>query len=568
MIIRTIIGINTMEHLTKLWGEQADQPPSHLRGILQTADYQHFMILSDTGNLLYEWEGAKKANKCLPGDHVAWVNDQCELELRDQHPTIVGTLELTSKSTYGMTKRGHMMYLCTPYDKRYPPFIVGSSEKDRSKNKIILISLDDWTGNFPRGHIQKIIGNSGEEESEREALIWQACPWRYPSFDYQPALQDTPKTKRETLLGHTFHIDPVGCKDVDDVFTFEQLNETEWLITITISDVASYVEDGGAVDIMASLIGQTLYDHEGRVLRPMLPNDYSERACSLLPGKESYGVSLQFNWNGSEITNQRWFQSKFTVNQSYSYEEFQKEESSYQQVLKSIASHLAGEVVEDAHDWVAQMMILYNTSAGKKLKDANMGILRRHSEPDRERLARYAEHVPELEKLAFSSAEYCLAEENDTKHYGLNTATYAHASSPIRRYADLINQRVLINLIQDVKEQYIVPQAMYDMNVREKMIRRFARDSDYLTAIMSGKNTFSAIIMDTTVDGSWVTIRLYVPEWKRMISTTYRYLSEHIAISRDEKTEIDITLYRRLNFQCVFSPNARNWKERVIIQLS
>ena len=557
-----------MDHLTKLWGEQLEQPLSELRGILQTTDYHHFKILSDTGNVLYEWEGSKKANKCLPGDHVAWVHDQCELELRDQHPVLVGTLELTSKSTYGMTKRGHMMYLCTPYDKRYPPFVVGSSEKDRSQNKIVLIAFDDWTNTFPRGNIQKTIGVSGEEKAEREALIWQACPWRYPEFDYQPTLADLPETKRLPLPGYTFHVDPKGCKDVDDVFTVESNLDT-WYITITISDVASYVEDGGAVDIMASLIGQTLYSRSGEVLRPMLPSDYSEKACSLLPGKESYGVSLRFRWTGTEIDELKWFQSKFTVDRSFSYEEFQEQTSPCYTVIKDIASYLAKEDLSDAHDWIAQMMIFYNTQAGTCLKEAGMGILRRHSEPDRERLARYKEHVPELEKLAFSSAEYCLAEEDDTTHYGLQSATYAHASSPIRRYADLINQRILIRLIQNNTDYYIVPQAMYDMNVREKAIRRFARDIDYLTAIMTGKNTFTAIIMDKDVDSNqWITIRLYVPEWKRMISTKYRYLSENMAISRDEKTQIDTTLYRHLTFQCVFSPNARNWKERAIIQLS
>jgi hypothetical protein len=41
------------------------------------------------------------------------------------------------------------------------------------------------------------------------------------------------------------------------------------------------MEDGSAIDIMASLIGQMLYSKEGKMIRPMLP------------GKESYGISLQ-----------------------------------------------------------------------------------------------------------------------------------------------------------------------------------------------------------------------------------------------------------------------------------
>ncbi len=554
------------EYLESVFGKRIDQPPSSIRGILQTKDYDQFMILSDVGDLIHEFKGAKAANKCLPGDHVAWNNDQCELELRDQHPLIVGTLELTSKSTYGMTKRKHLMYLFTPYDKKYPHFIVGSSEQDRSHNRIVLISLEDWTGTFPRGSIQQTLGLSGDDQAEREALIWQACPWKYPKYNYEPVLQST--AERTQLNGHTFHIDPEGCRDVDDVFTFEQV-ENGWLVTITISDVAAYVEDGGAIDIMASLVGQTLYDKDGRVLRPMIPAEYSEKTCSLLPGKDSHGISFQFVWTGQEIQKKKWFHSVLRVNSSYTYEEFQQSDSPYKRPLCEIASHLAKEIVNDAHDWVAQMMILYNTEAGLLLKTSKQGILRRHSAPNREKLEKYKTHVPELEKLAFSSAEYCLAEEMDTQHYGLLTDTYAHASSPIRRYADLLNQRVLTLLIQGSDERFIVPQAMYDMNVRGKAIKRFARDMDFLEAIQTGQTQFTGIIIDTVpLENSWVKIKVYVPTWKRMISTRYRSISENIVLSRDETQEIDISLYREVKIVCAFSPNARNWKERVVVHLS
>jgi len=555
-----------MDHLKQLWGNPLDQPPSSLRGILQTTDQDRFMILSDTGDLLHEWVGSKAANKCLPGDHVSWINHQCELELRDQHPLIVGTLELTNKSTYGMTKRKHLMYLFTPYDKKYPHFIVGSSESDRSRNRIVLISFENWENTtFPRGSIQQTLGLSGDEHAEKTALIWQACPWKYPTYDYQPILAPS---SRITLSGHTFHIDPEGCKDVDDVFTFEPIEEG-WKVTITISDVAAYVEDGGAIDIMASLIGQTLYDSNGHVLRPMLPSEYSEKACSLLPGKESYGISFQFIWNGKDIQHGSWFQSVLRVNTSYTYEEFQDSESPYQHPLREIASYLAKEPVHDSHEWVAQMMILYNTEAGKKLKEAGQGILRRHTAPDRERLEKYSTHVPELQKLAFSSAEYCLAEESDTQHYGLTTDTYAHASSPIRRYADLVNQRVLTKLIQGSNETYIVPQAMYDMNVRGKAVKRFARDMDFLQAIVTGQTQFTGILLEIQPkENDWVKLKIYVPAWKRMVSTTYRSQSHNTVLSRDETHKIDSTLYRQVTIQCAFSPNARNWKERVVLHIT
>ena len=295
---------NAQKYLSSVFGtEQFQDKPLGIQGILQTKDYNEFIILSDTGNELHRFTGAKLANKCLPGDHVNWNGSKCQLELRDEHPPIVGTLELTNKSKYGLTSRGAPIYLFTTYNKSYPHFIVGCSDKEVAKNKIGLIKFDDWTASstFPRGQLQQVLGVSGNFKAETEALMWQACPWKYPKGPY-PA-QSKENILRKELKGYTFNIDPIGCKDVDDVLTFEELDKGKWLITITISDVATYVEDGTTVDIFASLIGQTLYDNSGTVLRPMLPREYSEEPCSLIPGKESYGISLQFIWDGKEITN-------------------------------------------------------------------------------------------------------------------------------------------------------------------------------------------------------------------------------------------------------------------------
>lgn len=349
-----------LAHLEALWGQPLDAPPYEIRGILQTTDYERFQILSDVGVQVHSFEGAALANRCLPGDHVGWDNGKCVLELRDEHPPIVCTLELTNKSTYGLTKRGHMMYLCTPYDRRYPPFIAGSSERDRSRNHIVLVELEKkdgevWrSGQFPRALIQRTFGITGDAAAEREALIWQACPFRYPAaYEYRPVCHD--KGSRRSLTGFTFHIDPPGCRDVDDVLTFEAL-EKGWRVAITIADVQAYVEDGSPVDIMASLIGQTLYDAEGRVLRPMLPPAYSEGVCSLLPRELSaLGLSLLFDFVDGTVCNLEWHQTTLCVNRSYTYESFQIDEE-WAPRVRALAMAL-GCMEGDAHDWVAQLMI-------------------------------------------------------------------------------------------------------------------------------------------------------------------------------------------------------------------
>ena len=148
--------------------EQLQEKPQGLRGILQTKNYSDFIILSDGGDEIHRFSGAKLANKCLPGDHVFWNEGKCHLELHDSHPPIVGTVELVNKSKYGLTSRGIPIYLFTPYNKSYPHFIVGCSEKDVSKNRIGLINFDNWssTSTFPRGQLQQLLGVSGDFEAD------------------------------------------------------------------------------------------------------------------------------------------------------------------------------------------------------------------------------------------------------------------------------------------------------------------------------------------------------------------------------------------------------------------
>jgi hypothetical protein len=47
-----------------------------MEGFLQTKNYQQFTVVDEAGKVLYSFEGAKKANRCLPGDVVTVVESQ------------------------------------------------------------------------------------------------------------------------------------------------------------------------------------------------------------------------------------------------------------------------------------------------------------------------------------------------------------------------------------------------------------------------------------------------------------------------------------------------------------
>ena len=101
---------------------------------------------------------------------------------------IVGILELASKYRYGLTKRGHPMYLFTPYDTDLPSYVVGSTERDTSVNQIAVIEPSseaisscnkscDKPRDKPRANLVRLIGPVGDYDAELKGLLEHYCPY-------------------------------------------------------------------------------------------------------------------------------------------------------------------------------------------------------------------------------------------------------------------------------------------------------------------------------------------------------------------------------------------------------
>ena len=139
---------------------------------LCTKNYKEFAIKDANGLIMKEFLGAKNANRALPGDIVEATESGCSLLYRKQTTPIAGLLELSSKTKYGFTNRHHPMYLFTPFNESYPQFIVGSSERDTSKNRPGVIHFEKWTeaDNLPRGALIQLL------ETDEDALSWTYTP--------------------------------------------------------------------------------------------------------------------------------------------------------------------------------------------------------------------------------------------------------------------------------------------------------------------------------------------------------------------------------------------------------
>lgn len=448
---------------------------------------------------------------------------------------IVGVLELASKYKYGITRAGHPLYLFKPYDPTLPDYIVGSSCKDTTVNQIAVITAGntETSGNKPRGNLDRLLGPVGNFAAEKEALLLHYNPSKGRRQDPVPEPLRRFDAERVEISAETnwivFHIDPPGCRDVDDALAFHP--ETgRWAITI--ADVAAAVPEGCEADFTAALRGTTFYDLEGRVLTPMLPPAISEGYSSLLPGSRKRGLTFFVGAGQDAVFKPSWI----TVATTYTYES----------VLEApIAADLEKffDGGRDAHHWIEVAMILYNSLAANALLAKGNGLLRVQPESPQETTLKH----PSLTNLLKEVASYETTDIEVKRHASLCLPVYCHATSPLRRYADLVNQRALLSLLLPSSTLAAQKLVAAHLNDRAAAARRFSRDLTFLTHVTPGRvHEISVIVM---TEG-----RVYVPLWGRIIRLRHELDKE--PGTGNEGNEIRIQIY------C--DPTQRNWKQRVL----
>jgi hypothetical protein len=476
--------------------------------VLTTKDYKRFR-LEPSG---ITFEGAAAAGRALPGDTVLLKGDVCELVERRTEPLfLVGTVEVNSKTRYGMTARGAPIYKFTPFDEAYPPFFVGCSIRDTSCNILGRVQFESWDAGTtcPRANLIQSFGCAGSLEAEESALTAHYGPLRWKRGEAGDLVKPLWGAATEPLTGETFHIDPLGCRDIDDAVTLRHDGDTISL-EIHIADVASWLSANPALAEKPAAIGQTLYC-DGVPVRPMFPPELSEDLFSLLPGKERYAWTLGFRVEGGTITEPTWTLRRIRVTGSYTYDTAVS--APWAPILTKVASVLAGRPVTDSHEWVEQLMLHYNREVARLLHSHQAGVLRRHTGPDRERFERYKALGLPAERLAMRAGEYCSPTEPDTAHWGLSSPVYCHASSPIRRWADCLNQIALRRILLYSGEGIATVQSeeVAALNASTRRCKQYERDLLFLRSVVGADAV-------RHVDGTVAEERrVYVATWGRLV---------------------------------------------------
>jgi exoribonuclease R len=435
---------------------------------------------------------------------------------RETH-CVPGILALNTRANQGFTARKVPLYLFYPLEGGYPPFVV-SSKLTTKENLFAVATFEHWDDKWPRGGIQRVLGPVDVLEVQEKALLLRASvsPSVVDNTIPVPDLSKHVGGDWDTVV----HIDPDGCEDVDDILCLKRVDDG-WDLGIGIADVSAWIPEGCSLDIDARAKGQTLYvNGDARV--PMFPTSISASAASLrADGVERPVVMLRIAVRGGAVVSRTWGLERVVVGVSHTYETV-LEDGVLSGVLPEVLGVAWGSSVgADSHHWIEVAMILYNTAVAELLRREGAGLLRAHAGVTRPEWVALAERTgcPDVAMFGMSKGVYVDAKTTDCAHAGLGLDVYCHASSPLRRYADLVNQRCLKAILfggvlpsASASASSMLP---VQLNERSRVAKQLERDLWYATHLRSDRvSEAEGIVVEAKGADLW---NVYVPAWKRVL---------------------------------------------------
>ncbi len=266
-------------------------------------------------------------------------------------------------------------------------------------------------------------------------------------------------------------IDGQSTLDYDDAISLQKLDDG-YILGIHIIDVGAYIKDGDPIDIHARTRGSSIYMPDDKI--PMLPPNLSEGLCSLKEQEPRPGISTLVRLNRFfEIIDYEIVASIIQVHHQLTYTEanIMNGEDDPITTLHKMATVLrdkrlkSGAVqitLPEINIWIeengeigisridrenpsrmliSEFMILANSLMADFLVKNNMPAIFRSQPDPKQRLFHGIEPSIFLNCMQRKQLNRAIIGTKAENHSGLGVRAYLTATSPIRRYYDLLTQR-------------------------------------------------------------------------------------------------------------------------------
>ena len=284
-------------------------------------------------------------------------------------------------------------------------------------------------------------------------------------------IDPTTTARRDLTQMPLMTIDGQGTLDFDDAISIEETGDS-FRLGVHIVDVGHFIKKNDGVDQEASVRGSSIYMPDQKI--SMLPPVLAEGLCSLKAGELRPAISIMIDLSPlAEVLNYEILQSLIKVKHQLTYYDVNNVADENQQIriLIDIAKKFRQKrlnegavqiTVPEISVWVnevqevfvnqvnrespgrmlvSELMIMANWLMAKYLKDRQIPAIFRSQREPRERL--YKNNVGTLFQNWMQRrllSRFVLSAKPGW-HSGLGLDAYITATSPIRKYSDLINQR-------------------------------------------------------------------------------------------------------------------------------
>ena len=316
---------------------------------------------------------------------------------------------------------------------------------------------------------------------------------------------------------YTFTIDPSGADCLDDAISFEKLNDDEFKVGVYIADLSDIIKPFDDIDKYAYSLAESLYRGEKISMLP----EYIYSMSSLFKGVDrlvhAYIFYVDGDYNIKQVETSK---AIIRVKDNFSYQQVDKmiykgenpfdddlrklynfsdyllssNESRKKYILNKEALNPERKFQEKygnspSSKIVSELKVLTNSYLALNAYKFNVPFIYRNNLSVENNINKEILDEFDIKSILTSSFKSSYYSDENLGHHGLNLAAYAHATTPLRNYAALFNQRMINNymLDYDIKNADIWLMKMVSKDLAKYLNRRIVLNKMYV-AEMSAKS--------------------------------------------------------------------------------